>query len=1259
MKNFLFASLMLSCTTMALSQSPGGVSSGLQLWLKADAGTSTTTDGSAINNWSDQSAAANDAYQSSSPLQPIFKTNQFNGHPAVRNAAGKYFDIDLSAVNDVDFTVFTVVKRESANADQFVIGIQDSDDDGGLSFGYLSNDEIAFDQYGNIIILDCAAYAGASEIPSILSAEFGTTVGKKEVLVRDGISTDKKNTNTTSYYLSGEGSIGRGNGNNSFIGLIAEVIIYDRLLTDMEKRRIQSYLSVKYGLSIPVAQHMFYTNTSYPNDLFGIGRSSVQGLNQTSSSSINTDDIMDITGASNLDDGEYVIAGNNNGTVGFSAYAGSNCIVNETLGRVWNLTKTGDPGTINLRFDLTGVSGFAGSDLFLLVDLDGDGFDDELGVQGTYSAPYFQVSNLSIPTSARLTIASGTRDWYAVASGNSTDAIWATSISGTPQVLSSFCSKANLHIKSGVTVNNTWTTLSCNQLNIATGAIFNAGSGTINITSNLSNAGVFTGQTSTVVMNGTSAQTIGGAGVVNANNLMLDNLAGVTIVSGSGGVRVRNYVYVNKGVFNTNGILTLTSDATSTGMIAPLTTGSITGNVTVQRYSNRTVGGWYNLACPIQYATVQDWNDDLVTTGFAGSDFPPPGYTFNNVRHYDESVAGVMNNGYVGVNNINETLIARKGYFVYMNAGVMNLDVTGTIYSGTQTMPVSFTNTGSGSNDGWNFLANPYPCTIDWNSANWTKTNMNNAVYVWNANLNQYSSYVNGVGTNGDSRYIPSSQSFFVVANAASPSLILQENCKSLVQGTYRSAEEPAEVFTLSIESGNFYDETSLVLSGVGSLDFESDFDAYKLRSPMTEAPYLATISTEGLDLSINSFSGLEEQTIIPLRLEVGETGTYTISHQGLQAFSNGACLALEDLLTGIVYPLNEYEQISLQLNAGSTDLRFQLRIGATKLTDVTPSGCPGLDNGTASVNIDNNGPYDLTWLNQIGEVIHTATGVNSDYQVEGLEHGMYILQIHNNGVCGTTEKVFFIEVQDQIFIEPIVDAATCPRSEDGKVVLNLTGGDGSYTVIWSNGTDAKDLENAAAGDYSAFITDSKGCRETLNINIPSIDNLSSSFETMRETYELKNGAASVDFYNTSENATSYVWNFGDITIDNTDQNPTHVFNKTGVYDVTLKASNEDCETFSKKSIKIVSSKNNSTEFASQMIGTLTDNGAQLMFFFDSPRKLKISAYNVLGQQLIEPFIEVYERQTVQFSERRYASNALIEVLDMTTGERTVVRLGN
>lgn len=68
---------------------PGGISGGLELWLKADAGTSTTTDGQDLAAWADQSGARTRTAQAvggDGETRPSFKNNvidQINFNPVV------------------------------------------------------------------------------------------------------------------------------------------------------------------------------------------------------------------------------------------------------------------------------------------------------------------------------------------------------------------------------------------------------------------------------------------------------------------------------------------------------------------------------------------------------------------------------------------------------------------------------------------------------------------------------------------------------------------------------------------------------------------------------------------------------------------------------------------------------------------------------------------------------------------------------------------------------------------------------------------------------------------------------------------------------------------------------------------------------------------------------------------------------------------------------------------------------------------------
>jgi hypothetical protein len=41
-----------------------------------------------------------------------------------------------------------------------------------------------------------------------------------------------------------------------------------------------------------------------------------------------------------------------------------------------------------------------------------------------------------------------------------------------------------------------------------------------------------------------------------------------------------------------------------------------------------------------------------------------------------------------------------------------------------------------------------------------------------------------------------------------------------------------------------------------------------------------------------------------------------------------------------------------------------------------------------------------------------------------------------------------------------------CPTDTTGSISLSLVGGDGNYTVLWSNGATGTQFDSLAAGDY-------------------------------------------------------------------------------------------------------------------------------------------------------------------------------------------------
>lgn len=141
---------------------------------------------------------------------------------------------------------------------------------------------------------------------------------------------------------------------------------------------------------------------------------------------------------------------------------------------------------------------------------------------------------------------------------------------------------------------------------------------------------------------------------------------------------------------------------------------------------------------------------------------------------------GDASKGYRKATNITNPIEQGKGYHVYTLGG-KTLDLTGPVYQGNISIPVTYTDDPSQaiSQDGWNLVGNPYPCPVDWLSANWVKTNLSDEFHIWDPQNQNYQSFVSGVGTNGGTRYIPAGMSFFVKANGGGvPVLTIQEGTK-------------------------------------------------------------------------------------------------------------------------------------------------------------------------------------------------------------------------------------------------------------------------------------------------------------------------------------------------------------------------------------------------------------------------------------------------------------------------------------------------
>ncbi|WP_296313785.1 LamG-like jellyroll fold domain-containing protein [Winogradskyella sp. UBA3174] len=328
------------------TEAPGGVTSNLDLWLKADMinGINEAADASLVNQWVDN-GRGNNAEALVPGLAPIYRNNttrNFNFNPVIdfdndnntanrdmtyiindgsRNelkGTGGFNSNDMYVVIMPDPTITTsmIPLDTFTSSDPTTLDIQTEDVTGfgygaytnriaGEYFsycigvtsgtsggpGYGKGDATGSFDYNQISIINIRDNASLTEVDMYFN---GNVIGN----ISNDIP-DFSSINNTKYWL------GRSQyWNGSFDGRIAEVITYSTTNNDgdstQDRNRIQSYLAIKYGITLGInGTSQDYVNsdgtliwdqvanTGFNYDIAGIGRDDVSELNQKQSSSVN------------------------------------------------------------------------------------------------------------------------------------------------------------------------------------------------------------------------------------------------------------------------------------------------------------------------------------------------------------------------------------------------------------------------------------------------------------------------------------------------------------------------------------------------------------------------------------------------------------------------------------------------------------------------------------------------------------------------------------------------------------------------------------------------------------------------------------------------------------------------------------------------------------------------------------------------------------------------------------------------------------
>ncbi len=432
---------------------PGGVSTNLALWLKANEGTSTTTDGAALSTWGDR-AGSNDAIGSGG-TEPNYVENSLNFNPSVNfdqtnteqmvGAAGFHSTAYYMVVNP-DNTI------NNASTNEVLIGFDEpataTDDFGGLILGSATG------AFTDEVITHAIGGTGTRWRRGISQTGFGTVNSSQSYLmaVRDnsgatdselhvnGLEQADLNSGTFLTSSNVDYELGSFVATNAFTttghydGQIAEVISFSTRPSDAEHNRIQSYLAIKYAITLDNSGGGTagdYTRadgtiiwdasdySTYHNDVAGIGRDDDGCFSQKQSTSANSDDILTIglgsvatTNANNSnsfdDSGDYLLWGNDNGSTLQSNAETSDVpsTITERMTRVWRVDDTGTVGATEIQFDLTGL-GYSSNaeDFALLVGNTSTMADATIITGGTFNGSVLSFSGIDLTDGQFFTLA--------------------------------------------------------------------------------------------------------------------------------------------------------------------------------------------------------------------------------------------------------------------------------------------------------------------------------------------------------------------------------------------------------------------------------------------------------------------------------------------------------------------------------------------------------------------------------------------------------------------------------------------------------------------------------------------------------------------------------------------------------------------------------------------------------------------------------------------------------------------------------------
>ncbi|WP_298147193.1 choice-of-anchor D domain-containing protein [Flavobacterium sp.] len=384
------------------TSAPGGITSNLRFWLKANSNVGSLNDNDDMQTWQDQVLGSTKTAISRFAREPKFRNNpssnvnfnpvvNFNGANSMSGNQG-FYNSEMFIVIRPTGTITSASNPQDIYCGDDIATNRNSQDVTGFQMGNTSvrhtNEVLAYNQgaqtsYGTGEISTTKSYRGVQIFNPRKSA-----AGRMEILCNGNLLTTTevfpatyKDIVNSRYWLGRSEFF-----DASYNGDILEIINYSTRNNTTDRQRIESYLAIKYGITLGVngisqnyldsaGSVIYNSGAGFNYNVAGIGRDDLSGLNQKQSKTENTNADITIglstiaeTNSANTatfaGDKRFLVWGSNNGTLGAQApvivnmSSGISGLTSQvdfvSIGRTWRVVETGgDVATVTVSVPST------------------------------------------------------------------------------------------------------------------------------------------------------------------------------------------------------------------------------------------------------------------------------------------------------------------------------------------------------------------------------------------------------------------------------------------------------------------------------------------------------------------------------------------------------------------------------------------------------------------------------------------------------------------------------------------------------------------------------------------------------------------------------------------------------------------------------------------------------------------------------------------------------------------------------------------